>query len=59
MSKSSFNVIAQMHQEMGSPGLLRCMEVLGDRYDDLSHEEREAYDGFYMELEAFVQQSQR
>jgi hypothetical protein len=45
-----------MHQEMGSPGLIRCIEVLGDNFEDLEPEQQTAYEDFYSELMQFVAQ---
>jgi hypothetical protein len=45
-----------MHQEMGSPGLIHCIEVLGDNFEDLEPEQQIAYEEFYSELMAFVKQ---
>jgi len=55
-NKSAFSIISEMHQEMGSPGLLRCLEVLGDNFEDLETEQQIAYEEFYSELMAFVKQ---
>ena len=54
MSKSAFAIVAQRHQEMGSPGLLRCIQVLGDNFDELDVETQNAYETFYCELMDFV-----
>ena len=56
MSKSAFAIIAERHQEMGSPGLVYCMQVLGDNFDDLDPETQDAYEDFYGELEDFAKQ---
>ena len=56
MSKSAFAVIAERHHEMGSPGLVYCMQVLGDNFDDLDPETQDAYEDFYGELEDFAKQ---
>jgi hypothetical protein len=45
-----------MHQEMGSPGLIRCIEVLGDTFEELTPEQQTAYEDFYSELMQFVKQ---
>ena len=54
MAKSAFMIIAERHQEMGSPGLMRCIEILGDNYEDLDAETRNAYEEFYDELMQFA-----
>ena len=54
MAKSAFAVIAERHQEMGSPGLVYCMQVLGDAFDELDAETANAYEDFYLELEQFA-----
>jgi hypothetical protein len=56
MSKSAFNIIADMHQEMGQPGLIHCITVLGDSFDELTPEQQNAYEEFYSELMQFVKQ---
>jgi hypothetical protein len=56
MARSAFQIIADAHREMGQPGLLRCMQVLGDTYDDLDTEVAQAYEEFYGELMDFVKQ---
>lgn len=56
MARSAFQIIADAHHEMGQPGLLHCMQVLGDNYDDLDTEVAEAYEEFYGELMNFVTQ---
>lgn len=52
-SLNAFKVIADLHQEMGAPGLVYCIEKLGDNYDKLEPYEQRAYDEFYDELEEF------
>jgi hypothetical protein len=54
MARSAFSLIADAHHEMGQPGLLHCIEVLGNNYDELDPEMARAYDEFYTELMAFV-----
>ena len=56
MSKNAFNIVAVMHQEMGSPGLIRCIEILGDTFEELTPEQQTAYEDFYSELMQFVKQ---
>jgi hypothetical protein len=56
MAKSAFQIIAEVHHEMGQPGLLHCIQVLGDTYDDLDNEVAQAYEEFYGELMDFVKQ---
>jgi hypothetical protein len=56
MAKSAFNIIAEVHQEMGQPGLLHCMQVLGDNFDNHSPEVANAYEEFNEELMQFVNQ---
>ena len=56
MAKSAFAVIAERHHEMGSPGLVYCMQVLGDNFDELDAETANAYEEFYQELEDFAKQ---
>ena len=56
MAKSAFTVIAERHREMGSPGLVYCMQVLGDNFDELDAETANAYEEFYLELEEFAKQ---
>jgi len=56
MSKSALNIVAEMHQEMGSPGLIRCIEVLGDTFEELTAEQQTAYEDLYSELMQFVAQ---
>ena len=55
-NKSAFSIISEMHQEMGSPGLIRCIEVLGDNFEELTAEQQTAYEDFYSELMQFVAQ---
>ena len=55
-NRSAFSIISEMHQEMGSPGLIHCIEVLGDNFEDLEPEQQIAYEEFYSELMAFVKQ---
>jgi hypothetical protein len=56
MTRSAFQIIADAHREMGQPGLLHCIQVLGDTYDDLDNETAQAYDEFYGELMDLVKQ---
>jgi hypothetical protein len=56
MVKSAFKVIAEIHYEMGSPGLKRCMEVLEEQYWDLDEDVAEAYDDFRREIMSFVEE---
>jgi len=55
-NRSAFSIISEMHQEMGSPGLIRCIEVLGDTFEELTPEQQNAYEEFYSELMSFVKQ---
>ena len=59
MARSAFAVIAERHQEMGSPGLVRCIQLLGDNFDDLDAETANAYEEFYLELMDFVATQQQ
>jgi len=56
MAVSAFQIIANIHREMGQPGLLHCIKVLGDNYDNLDDEVAGAYEEFYGELMDFVKQ---
>jgi hypothetical protein len=56
MARSAFNIIAEVHHGMGQPGLLHCMQVLGDNFDTLSPEVANAYEEFHEELMQFVTQ---
>jgi hypothetical protein len=56
MARSAFQIIADAHREMGQPGLLHCIQMLGDSYDDLDDETAQAYEEFYGELMDFVKQ---
>jgi hypothetical protein len=55
MARSAFQIISEAHYEMGQPGLLHCIEVLGDNFDDLTPELQDAYEEFYGELMSFVE----
>ena len=57
MARSAFNIIAEVHHDMGSPGLAFCMETLGDNFDNLSPEIATAYEEFYEELQHLASQS--
>ena len=55
-NKSALIIISEMHKEMGSPGLIRCIEVLGDTFEELTPEQQNAYEEFYSELMDFAKQ---
>lgn len=52
----AMQLIAEANYGMGSPGLVKCMQVLGDNFDNLSPEMQCAYEEMYEELMEFVQQ---
>jgi len=56
MSKSAFQVIAEIDQQLGSPGLVRTMQILGEQYRDLDDDVIDAYEEFRQELVEFAQQ---
>ena len=56
MSKSAFQVIAEIDQQLGSPGLVRTMQILGEQYRDLDDAVIDAYEEFRQELVEFAQQ---
>ena len=56
MSKSAFQVIAEIDQQLGSPGLVRTMQILVEQYRDLDDDVIDAYEEFRQELVEFAQQ---
>ena len=56
MSKSAFQVIAEVNQQLGSPGLVRTMQILNKQYQDLDEDVQDAYEEFRQEILEFAQQ---
>jgi len=56
MSKSAFQVIAEIDQQLGSPGVVRTMQILSEQYQDLDDDVIDAYEEFRQELVEFAQQ---
>jgi len=56
MSKSAFQVIAEINQQLGSPGLVRTMQILVEQYRDLDDDVIDAYEEFREEILEFAQQ---
>ena len=56
MSKSAFQVIAEIDKQLGSPGLVRTMQILVEQYRDLDDDVIDAYEEFRQELVEFAQQ---
>jgi hypothetical protein len=56
MARSAFNIIADVHEEMGQPGLAYCLQVLSDASDrgGLDPVIQNAYDEFMEELSALA-----
>jgi hypothetical protein len=56
MARSAFNIIADVHAEMGQPGLAYCLQVLQDASDrgGLDPVIQNAYDEFMEELTALA-----
>ena len=54
MSKSAFRVIAEFDQQIGSPGLVRTMQVLKEQMYDLDDELFDAYEDFRNEIAQFA-----
>jgi len=54
MSKSAFQVIAEIDQQLGSPGLVRTMQILGEQYRDLDDDVIDAYEEFREEILEFA-----
>ena len=56
MAKSAFNIIAEVHAEMGQPGLAYCLQVLQDASDRgaLDPVVENAYDEFCNEIMQFA-----
>lgn len=56
MAKSAFNIIADVHAEMGQPGLAYCLQVLRDASDRgaLDPVVENAYDEFVAEIMQIV-----
>lgn len=56
MARSAFNIIADVHEEMGQPGLAYCLQVLSDASDrgGLDPVVQNAYDEFVAELAQIV-----
>ena len=53
MARSAFNIIADVHEEMGQPGLIYCLRVLqdNDKQGNLDRDLKNAYQEFLKELE--------
>ena len=56
MSKSAFQVVAEVNQQLGSPGLVRTMQVLKEKYYDLDDDVLDAYEEFREELAQFAKE---
>lgn len=56
MSKSAFQVVAEVNQQLGSPGLVRTMQVLKEKYYDLDDNVLDAYEEFREELAQFAKE---
>jgi len=56
MSKSAFQVIAEIDQQLGSPGLVRTMQILVEQYRDLDDDVIDAYEELREEILEFAQQ---
>lgn len=54
MAKSAFQVIAEFDQQIGSPGLVRTMQVLKEQMYDLDDELFDAYEDFRNEIAQFA-----
>jgi len=54
MSKSAFQVIAEINQQLGSPGLVRTMQILVEQYRDLDDDVINAYEEFREEILEFA-----
>ena len=56
MAKSAFQVIAEFNQQIGSPGLVRTMQVLKEQMYDLDDDMLDAYEDFREELAQFAKE---